>query len=379
MFIRITNTTRDYGWGSATAIAGLMGRPASGRPEAELWLGSHPGSPSTVVDSTQTGGHETLEGWIDLPFLLKILAAASPLSLQAHPTADQAQAGFARENEAGIPIDAPHRNYRDSSAKPELIVALVDGFEALCGFRDAAAAREIFELIAHRGEGPAFQPLLERLSGADPVRSTFEWLVAHERGELAVLDNLCSAAADAEGTDHDRDEFAVVRRLAEHYPGDAGIAVSVLLNHVRLDAGEALFLPAGNIHCYLTGVGVELMGPSDNVLRGGLTPKHVDVAELLRVLDFTPGPVPYLHPAPSGCAAIYRPQGADIALARLAGGQARLTLGGPAIVLCDGSGLRVDGADSSTELARGEAILVTDESELTLSGGSGFAAASALD
>ncbi len=378
MFIPITNTPRDYAWGSTTAIADLLGREPSGRPEAELWFGSHPGSPSVVLDPAQTDGHATLAGWIQLPFLLKVLAAASPLSLQAHPTAEQARQGFARENAAGIPIDAPHRNYKDESAKPELIVALADGFEALCGFRDASKALEVFELIAHRGEGPAFEPLLQRLRGPDPIRTTFEWFVAHELGELAVLDNLCTAAAEAEATDHDRDEFAVVRTLAARFPGDPGIAVSVLLNHVRLAEGEALYLRAGNIHAYLSGLGVELMGSSDNVLRGGLTAKHVDVAELLSVLDFTSGPVPYIaaEKTPGG-ALLYRPADAEIAIARIKGGEVTLTPEGPAIILCTDGVLAVTGGTSSITLTRGEAALVLpDEGTLTLLGGSGFLAAS---
>lgn len=381
MFVTITNTPRDYAWGSTTAISGLLGSEPSGGPEAELWLGSHPGSPSRVVDPSLTAGHETLAGWVDLPFLLKVLAAASPLSLQAHPTPEQAQEGFARENAAGIPLDAPHRNYRDASAKPELIVAVTDGFEALCGFREPAAAREVFELIAHRGEGPAFEPLLARLRGPDPIRTTFAWFLAHEHGELAVLDNLCTAAAEAEGTDHDRDEFAVVRRLAAHYPGDPGIAVSVLLNHVRLAAGEALFLPAGNIHAYLSGLGIELMASSDNVLRGGLTPKHVDLDELMSVLDFTALPVPHLvaDTATPGVA-LYAPAGEHLALARVTG-PASLRPDGDAIILALGGELVVTGQVSSTTLARGESVLVTpEEGALRFEGaGDAVVAASGID
>lgn len=368
MFIRIDNTPREYAWGSPTAIADLLGRSPSGRPEAELWLGSHAGSPSVIVDPAQAAGATTLADRTDLPFLLKVLAARSPLSLQAHPTPEQAADGFARENAAGIPLDAPHRNYRDASAKPELIVALTDGFEALCGFRDIAAAREVFALIAHGGEGPAFEPLFRRLDGPDPIRATFEWFVAHEHGELAVLDNLCTAAARAEGTDHDRDEFGVVRRLAEHFPGDPGIAVSVLLNHVRLAAGEALYLPAGNIHAYLVGLGIELMVSSDNVLRGGLTPKHVDVPELLSVLDFAALPVPYLRPdSLAQGALVYRPSGERLALARLSSGT--LTPHDEAIALCLSGEVTIAGTQSTVRLARGQAVLVTtQEGPITIGG-----------
>ena len=379
MFLGITNTPRDYAWGSASAISTLLGTAPTGRREAELWLGSHPGSPARILDPASAGGHEALAGFIDLPFLLKVLAAASPLSLQAHPTTEQAREGFARENAAGIALDAPTRNYRDASAKPELIVAVADGFEALCGFREPAAAREVFELIAHRGEGPAFQPLLERLNGPDPMRAAFEWFTAAEHGELAVLDNLCTAATEAEGTDHDRPEFAVVRRLAARYPGDPGIAVSVLLNYVTLRAGEALFLPAGNIHAYLSGLGIELMASSDNVLRGGLTPKHVDVAELMTVLDFAPLPVPYLPPESVEGAQIYAPAGVPLALAHVTG-PATLRPDGPAILISVGGTTTVTGALTSATVRRGESWLITgDEHVLTFAGdGDLYLAASEL-
>ena len=223
-------------------------------------------------------------------------------------------------------------------------------------------------MIAHRGEGPAFEPLLQRLNGPEPMRAAFEWFVAAEHGELAVLDNLCIAAAEAEGTDHDRDEFAVVRTLAAEYRGDPGIAISVLLNHVRLSAGEALYLPAGNIHAYLRGIGIELMASSDNVLRGGLTPKHVDVAELMSVLDFGSMPVPYLHPDRQPGLDLYRPEEAPLALARVTG-PVELQPDGPAIVLCANGPVTVTGSLASQVLGRGESTLVTaDEGVLRFTG-----------
>ncbi|MEQ1735804.1 MAG: mannose-6-phosphate isomerase, class I [Rhodoglobus sp.] len=380
MFVAITNTPRDYAWGSTGAISALLGRTPTDALEAELWLGSHHGSPASIVDLTQSDGHSTLAGFIDLPFLMKVLASAEPLSLQAHPNLEQARIGFERENAAGIALDAPNRNYRDASAKPEFIVALNDGFEALCGFRHHAAAKEIFTTIAHRGEGPAFQPLLARLSGPDPVRSTFEWFAAHEHGELAVLDNLCIVATEAEGTDHDRDEYDVVRRLAARYPGDPGIAISLLLNHVRLSAGEALFLPAGNIHAYLSGIGIEVMASSDNVLRGGLTPKHVDVPELMAVLDFSSRSIPYLQPDTGPGVSIYRPAGEHLALARITADGATVDPQGDAVALCVGGAVTIHGVVSSFSLARGEAALVmADEGRLRFSGkGDVYLAASGL-
>ena len=211
------------------------------------------------------------------------------------------------------------------------------------------------------------------------MRAAFEWFVPAAHGELAVLDNLCTAAIEAEGTDHDRPEFAIVRRLSAQYPGDPGIAVSVLLNYVSLSAGEALFLPAGNIHAYLSGLGIELMASSDNVLRGGLTPKHVDVPELMSVLNFSPLPVPYLRAEPLGGARVYAPEGVALALAHVTG-SATLRPDGPAVLISVGGTTTVTGAVTSATVRRGESVLVTaDEGELTFSGNADvYLAASAL-
>lgn len=401
MFVEITNDPRPYAWGSDAAIADLLGRERSGGPEAELWLGAHPGSPSRIVDPRATGGSADLAEWVArdpgavlgegsdgrLPFLLKLLAAASPLSLQAHPNPEQARAGFAREEALGVPHDAPTRSYRDDSAKPELIVALRDGFDALCGFRDPAAARELFAAIADgaaakggRAEAAAFEPLLARLDGTDPLRNAFEWL----SGEgSALVHAVCTVAERAKGTAADRVEFETVRSLAAEYPGDPGIAISLLLNRVRLAAGEALFLPAGNIHAYLGGLGVELMSSSDNVLRGGLTPKHVDVAELMSVLVFEPLPVPYLVPSsPAAGLSVFDPEGVELALARLTGEAVEATLRpvGAAILLCTAGAFTVSGAGAERAIERGQSLLATpEEGALTLSGtGDLFVASSAL-
>lgn len=406
MFVEITNDPRPYAWGSDAAIADLLGRERSGGPEAELWLGAHPGSPSRIVDPRATGGSADLAEWVArdpgaalgegsdgrLPFLLKLLAAASPLSLQAHPDPEQARAGFAREEALGVPRDAPTRNYRDDSAKPELIVALRDGFDALCGFRDPAAARELFAAIGAAAIGAgaaaeggqagaaAFEPLLTRLDGPDPLRNAFEWLSGESS---ALVDTVCAVAERAKGTAADRAEFETVRFLADEYPGDAGIAISLLLNRVRLAAGEALFLPAGNIHAYLGGLGVELMSSSDNVLRGGLTPKHVDVAELMSVLVFERLPVPYLVPSsPAAGLSVFDPEGVELALARLTGEAVEATLRpvGAAILLCAAGAFTVSGAGAERAIERGQSLLATpDEGALTLSGtGDLFVASSAL-
>ncbi|GHF15565.1 mannose-6-phosphate isomerase, class I [Pseudolysinimonas yzui] len=316
LFVEITNEPRDYAWGSPTLIPELLGVAPDGRPQAEIWLGTHPGSPARLVG--RDGDLRDVAG--ELPFLLKILAAGAPLSLQAHPTTAQAQEGFARENAAGIPIDAPHRNYKDPHAKPEMIYALSDEFRALCGFRPVTTTRAVLD--AGRAG------LLPELRTDADIRPVFEWLLSADPEVASVVEAVTAAAQDAEG-----DSWATVRLLAEHYPGDPGIAISLLLNTIVLRRGEALYLPAGNIHAYLSGLGIELMGPSDNVLRCGLTPKHVDVPELLRVVDFTPVGDPRLRPTSrSDGASVFAPAGAGFVLTVLEGPGARLSPATPAIV-----------------------------------------------
>lgn len=321
MFVEITNEPRDYAWGSTTLIPELLGVAPDGRPQAEVWLGTHPGSPARLVG--RDGDLRDVAG--ELPFLLKILAAGSPLSLQAHPTTAQAQEGFARENAAGIPIDAPHRNYKDPYAKPEMLYALSDEFRALCGFRSVAETRAVLEAggVGH---------LLPRLRTDADIRPVFEWLMSGDPGVSTVVEEVSAASEHGEG-----DSWRTVRGLVAAYPGDPGIVSSLLLHTVVLRRGEALYLPAGNIHAYQEGLGIELMGPSDNVLRGGLTPKHVDVAELLAVLDFRALPAPRLTPTVSDGISDFSPAGAGFRMRVLEpGASARVEPAAIALVL-DGS------------------------------------------
>jgi mannose-6-phosphate isomerase len=388
MFVPLRATPRDYAWGSPTAIAELLGSEPSGRPEAELWLGAHPGAPTPIADPSTVGGHADLGRWLaadpaalggraSLPFLLKVLAAAHPLSLQAHPDLGRAAAGFAAENARGVPIDAPHRNYKDALHKPELIVALRDGFEALCGFRELAATDALLGELVASAPDPAAAARIDLLRGMvaapDGLRDTVRILLEQLPGGL--LDALVVSAA-APGSGAFDAERALVGRLAEEYPGDPGVAVALLLNLVTLDAGEALYLPAGNIHAYLRGIGVELMAASDNVLRGGLTPKHVDVPELLEVLEFEPRPVPWLTPTDlGGGLSLFVPDVPDFELLRVdltdepAGQESSFRLPGPGIAIVTDGSVRIDGATSSIELGRGAYAFITpDEAKLRFSG-----------
>lgn len=370
MFVEITNTPRDYAWGSTTAIAELLGRAPSGGPEAELWLGAHPGSPARVV-----GEDRTLLDVVDgrLPFLLKVLAAAAPLSLQAHPTSAQAAEGFAREEAAGVPLTDPARNYKDAFHKPELIYALSDPFRALSGFRPVAETRAVLAPVA---ADPRLQPLLSRLGGDDDLRNAFAWLIAGG-GEV---DDLVAAVVEASAV-ADGPSWQTVRTLAAHYPGDPGVAISLLLHTVELKPGEVLYLPAGNIHAYLEGLGIELMASSDNVLRGGLTPKHVDVPELLSVLDFRPLPAPYLaaenlEPGVQ----VFRPDVPDFVLTvvsrEAAARGVEVPLDGPAIVLCTEGEVALEAGPA---IRRGGAVYVADEDWLGIRGSGTVFIASATE
>lgn len=279
MLVRITNDPRDYAWGSDALIPEFLGTPRTGEPQAELWLGAHPSCPARVDGR---GLDEVLaEAGLEQPrILLKVLAAAQPLSLQAHPDATDAAAGFAREDAAGVPRDDPARTYRDPHAKPELIVA-VSRFEALSGFRPIGASLRVLAALAPHA--PGVEALAARAERS--LREAVDWLLS-DAPEVVDLLGALPAAAELLPA-----ELAIerdtVRRISTFAPGDPAIAISLLLHRVSLEPGEALFLGAGNLHAYLEGLAIELMGPSDNVVRGGMTPKHVDRAELLRILDFT--------------------------------------------------------------------------------------------
>jgi mannose-6-phosphate isomerase len=269
----VHGTVHHYAWGDRTSIPDLLGEPADGTPWAEVWWGTHPGGPGVLGDGTPLRDEAG-----DLPYLLKVLAAAEPLSLQTHPDAATARAGFDHENAAGIPLDAPHRVFRDRNAKPEVLCALTP-FDALCGFRPVDASLCLLRMIGAIS-------LADHLA-AEGLEAT---VVALYRGTVPVepVIDACRATTGPEA--------ALVTRLAAHYPGDPSVAVTLLLNRVTLQPGEAIYLTPGNLHAYLTGVGVEVMGASDNVLRGGLTPKHVDVDQLLQVLSYEPLDEPVVRP-----------------------------------------------------------------------------------
>ncbi|MDR3162191.1 MAG: mannose-6-phosphate isomerase, class I [Spirochaetaceae bacterium] len=306
---KLKNTVKFYAWGSPEWIPALMGMEnPSGEPWAELWMGVHPQGPSELVcegeriplsalirrDPAYYLGDEPLRAFGALPFLFKLLAAEKPLSIQAHPNAEQAREGWERENRRGLAPDAPERNYRDPNHKPELICAL-SPFRALCGFRRPAEIRERLGLLAE-GAGPlkkaleGFGAVLEgRDEGAALERFTRRLLdlngalMGDLGGLLREVGGRLAGAGGPEGA-----EWELAAELAGLYRDDPGVMAPLYLNMIDLEPGEGIYLPAGVLHSYVRGLGVEIMANSDNVLRGGLTAKHVDAEELIRILDFTP-------------------------------------------------------------------------------------------
>jgi mannose-6-phosphate isomerase len=375
----LDNVIQPYAWGSRTAIASLMGRPTpSPTPEAELWMGAHPGAPSRVKTGGATaslletirqaperelGEAITRRFGAELPFLLKVLAAGTPLSLQTHPSLAQAREGFARENAQGIPLSAPHRNYKDANHKPELLCALTP-FDALCGFRCADQTLALFEALAVPAMEPLLRPLRESVDERG-VRRMFETLMTLPRGERGPLVEAAVAGCArraATGAPYAR-ELGWAVRLGELYPGDPGVLGALMLNLVRLEPGEAIYLPAGNLHAYLEGVGVEIMANSDNVLRGGCTPKHVDVPELLRVLDFRCAPIPPMRAQPARDGEeVYETPTEEFRLSRLpltAGTAVRPERRGAEILLCIEGHARLSSGRVSLEVPRGGSAFVS--------------------
>jgi mannose-6-phosphate isomerase len=361
---RLDNPVRKYAWGSVCDIPEFLGMAAEGGPVAELWIGAHPDSPSRMI---RDGIGESLAEIIAarpeaelgpevagrfgprLPFLLKVISAAQPLSLQVHPDKRHAEAAYAAQQQApGAP-----RDYTDDNHKPELICALRDGFAGLCGFRPVPGSRELLAALDVTG--------LAEISGqldcghpADALRGVVTSLLTSDTDRaplIAAVKQACERVAEAGGVWGPA--CAAYATVAAAYPADPGVLVALLLNYFELAAGEAVFIGAGVAHCYLHGFGAELMASSDNVLRAGLTSKRVNVAELLRVLDF--GPV---EPA------VLRPVGGeyptpvdDFRLGRLDLSEQPtcLPVGKPQILLCIGGTAQLrDDSGSVLELSRGQ-------------------------
>jgi len=382
-FYKLRNKARHYDWGSPSDIPRLLGMKAGGEPWAELWLGSNSGFSSMVsTDSGETSledmiagdprrflGEETARRYGALPFLLKLLAAEKPLSIQAHPNQDQAREGFERENKAGLPLDSPKRNYKDSNHKPEIIAALTP-FTGLCGFRPIDEIRDLLAVFLEQSpKAPpvlrgAFAPLIRVLSNpaAAALRDFLTGLFSLSQTVREALAEYILSLKEPQALKEFPAgcELELMKKLARLYPGDPAVIAPIYLNVFRLEPGEAVFLEAGILHTYIHGFGVELMANSDNVLRGGLTKKHVDVPELMKILDFKPFK-PHIITPDTGYFSYPTPC-EEFSLTRIcaAGGGVVVTSGldAPAIYIVTEGELIAAIGDSETFVKRGESLFI---------------------
>ena len=371
---RLEPARQQYAWGSTAAIPALLGVADDGAPWAEAWYGSHPAGPARVA------GGDVLSTLIEaeperllgediiwrfgrrLPFLLKLIAPEQPLSLQVHPSQAQAAEGYALEEEAGIALDHPSRNYKDTNHKPEMVLALTR-FQAVAGFR---APRRAVEVLA--GLDSVLARRMRRTLRLNPtrygIRQVFSDVVsASTRPTPEEISDLVAeiAARFEAGTSPSLRVDSNVLKMAVTFPGDPGIAAALLLNPVTLQPGEALFVPAGSVHAYISGLGVEVMASSDNVLRAGLTAKHIDVPEMLACVDYVAAPP--VRPAPEylsrATRAYYAPvDDFELMVTTVVAADGRLPVPGrgPRILLAvEGAVTLVTQADTQT-LAQGEAV-----------------------
>ena len=312
MLYRLHNPIQNYAWGSTTALTTLFGiANAAGEPQAEIWMGAHPNGCSAIKtkgekhllsdliggDPESVLGERVYDTFGELPYLLKILAADKPLSIQVHPEKSKAAAGFARENQQAIPLNAGQRNYKDANHKPELIYALTP-FMAMNAFRPIA---QIIDLFEQSGCTTVAQPLavLKSNPDAEHLRDLFRCILTltGEQKNDALAQLLANISVKGYSV-MAHQAFATVAMLAEHYPGDVGLFSPLFLNVIELVPGEAMFLDAETPHAYLHGTGIEIMANSDNVLRAGLTPKHMDIEELIANTCFIPIPAGELLTSP---------------------------------------------------------------------------------
>ena len=390
--IELRNTIRDYHWGSQQQISDLLGLETGTSPQAELWLGAHPGCPS-VDARTGQGLHELIaqnpeellgagisSRYGRLPFLFKVLSAAQPLSIQVHPTLDQARERYAAEQASGKPADAPDRNYKDDNHKPEMLYALTE-FAALSGFRQPAAIAADARLLSGALSEPSaavLGRLAELLEGPDALARAFEYVLCGGQQIQDAVTELAQAISSSTAL-QENVQFAELARIATVYPSDPGVLVALLLNLVFLSPGQAISLAAGNVHAYLRGLGIEVMANSDNVLRGGLTSKHIDVPELLDVTLAEAAPAPLLAPVTEDAKnRLYRPDFDEFQLQVLQdldqGEQAVLELQGASLVLCTAGSFTLQAGSEERVIERGTSVFIAaNELPATVTGHGGSA------
>ena len=351
---------KHYDWGVPGALSHALGREPSSSPEAEIWWGNHPLAECAI---STLSGFEDLPTWLektetDFPLLVKLLAAERPLSIQVHPSKTQAESGFGHEEAAGIPLDAPERTYKDRSAKPELIIALSEEFVGLAGFAVVAAVRERLTRWLGAGAPRSLAELMESLAD-DPreaARRIVENVSSHS-GIVVELEQWLASVTPSHLEPTTVAEVQMLQQVSSAHPGDAGILFVLLMHHVHLKRGEALFVADGEVHAYIKGFGLEVMLPSDNVVRAGLTSKHKDAQAFMELSDFTHTSGPSLVSPIKGLHLdTYQYFAADFSVHRLSYGAQKLSLTSPAVCLVE-SGVAVVRNSEVTPLHRGDVVL----------------------
>ena len=376
-------TLMRYSWGTHHFIPALLGQPEDGQPVAEYWLGAHASSPARIdgttldaaiaADASLLGPRAAGAFGGQLPYLVKVLSARHALSLQAHPSRELAREGYAREEAAGIELTSPSRTYRDDWPKPEVLVALTE-FHALSGFREPLATAA---LVSALGVGEVAAPMtgpLTQRSGSAALAEVFLELLSHDGDRQELVNHVLAAAVGHRDHPGPLGDFArTALELDETFPGDPGILAALLLNRVTLQPGEALFVDHGTMHAHLRGSGIEVMGASDNVVRGGLTSKHIDVDELVRMVDVSPARPRVLAPDRVGPGVwAYRTPCPEFAVWRVEPPAGGVVLPGDAsarIVLVTRGTVMLTAGDHTLGLARGEAaFLPATDARVTASG-----------
>jgi mannose-6-phosphate isomerase len=364
LLVRISGEVKNFSWGSKHLIQDQLGLGPTNQEVAEVWFGTHAGGQSKLLPSGQNLSEAVGS---KLSFLVKFLAADSPLSIQVHPNAVQAKAGFARENAAGIDLADPKRNYKDDSHKPEILIAL-SAFEALCGFRPRAEVQEIF--LAFSESESRFGELAALAATDATIEEIFTELL-----EDQLLAERFSSTVEAMDADLLAERArALVVGLLEKYPGDTGALVALLLNQIELESGEAIYLPAGNVHAYLSGFGLEVMAASDNVIRGGLTSKHIDKAELRQIADFSELAKPLVSTKKLAEGLVEYPVAASefrVYRAQITGTNmlADIDLPAAAVIVCVSGEIAVGTSLEEREvLKKGEVVFVSEAKKFSLSG-----------
>lgn len=384
----LENARRDYAWGSTTLIQQLVGIDVDGQPLAEIWMGAHPDDPSIAKAA---GRDERLDQLISrsaeemlgdhvasrfdgrLPYLVKLLAAAKGLSIQVHPSMEQARTGFARENALGIGLDDPTRTYRDASHKPEMLFSLTP-MELLSGLREPEQAAKLIESLGIGELDGLVGRLRSSADGEAAMRSGFEWLLA-EGGESAWVEKVRERTSAMRWG---RPEMRAVHELCDQYPADPGVIAPLLMNYEQIKPGQVIFTGAGTLHAYLRGMALEVMGASDNVLRAALTPKHVDKSGVLEITDFAPQLAAFVVGEPAGAGSQdYRIDDIDDFALRMvtvsAGGEARGPESGPRIAVCLQGAIELVTTDT-LQLAPGQSAFIADVDGPVTVSGNGMAA-----